>query len=647
MSARAIRLISAARRAVRPKANITVSEWADAHRMLSEESDAEPGPWHTSRNPLTRGIMDALSETAPHNKVVFMGPTQLAKTAIATNFVGYIIAHAKGPCALFMPTENTLADWVTQKFTPMAKDTRVVAEALAKKGSGDSNARRRGFVGGDLFFRTAGSEADLSSVSLRFVIADEVDKYQSSDKGDTLKKIGDRITSFESSGGKLYVCSSPTIKDASIIEAEFEGGDQHRYHVSCPHCGALQHLKWSNLQWQLIEGLDKRVRDAWYGCSECGVLIEEHHKTEMLREHGHGGKARWIADNPGAPYPSFHANALYMPDGLGKTWKALAQEWLEAQGDHAKLMHFINSRLAETYRHAGSDIKPKTLSARAEPYSLRTVPAGCLYITVGVDVQSGADARLELQVLGHGAGKRVWTLDYHVIPGNPSGDEVWDALAGYVNDIAYTNRHGKTLRSEACAIDIGGHHTHDVYAFVRSNRVLRPMAVQGASRPGKIILGKPTAQDVNWRGRTIKGGVKLYQIGTDTAKHYLFGLLQDDADKPAEERKIRFSQDLEEGYYDGLVSETFNPRKNRYEKKKGKRNEPLDTWVYALAASHHPELYLHKRTKASWEQRAAMLEPEDRPPAPEPEPLHPMADPVAAAKKKKAKRSTGNFATRW
>jgi phage terminase large subunit GpA-like protein len=49
-----------------------------------------------------------------------------------------------------------------------------------------------------------------------------------------------------------------------------------------------------------------------------------------------------------------------------------------------------------------------------------------------------------------------------------------------------------------------------------------------------------------------------------------------------------------------------NPRKNRWEIKKGKRNEPMDTWVLSVAASHHPELYLHKWKARDWERRAAM-----------------------------------------
>jgi phage terminase large subunit GpA-like protein len=168
-----------------------------------------------------------------------------------------------------------------------------------------------------------------------------------------------------------------------------------------------------------------------------------------------------------------------------------------------------------------------------------------------------------------------------------------------------------------------------VYAFVRTGRVRRALACKGASSPGRSILGKPSAQDVNWRGITQKRGVMLYMVGADTAKHLLYNRLNGDADKPGDERKVHFSNQLESGYYDQLVSETFNPRKNRWEIKKGKRNEALDTWVLALAASHHPELYLHKWKAGDWDRRAAMLEPVVVEEGAAPVPIRPAAQPAA------------------
>ncbi|WP_051278970.1 phage terminase large subunit family protein [Chitinilyticum aquatile] len=628
----------AAQRAVRPKQFLSVSEWADRHRKLASEGSAEHGDWKTSRTPYLREIMDALSEDSPVREVWFMKSSQVGGTEAGSNWLGYIMAHAKGPVGVIMPTEKGLRDWFSQKFDPMSEQTPAIREVLAVRGakSGDNSAERKRFIGGILYAKTAGSTTDLKSTSLRYAMLDEVDEYDwSTLQGDPVELIKVRLTTYHDR--KLFGVSSPTIKDGSKIEEKFHGGDQRRFHVACPHCGERQHLRWSQLQWQRV---GPRVDRAWYVCEHSGCVIEEHHKTAMLA----GGV--WVADNPGAPYRSYHISALYSPAGLGLSWTELANEWLEAQDKPEKLMVFMNTRLGETWADRSHDIKPNALMARADLYDLRTVPPGVLAITAGVDVQ---DNRLEVQVVGWGRDSQSWTLDYHTLPGNPADERLWMQLAEYLNT-PLMNAWGKLMRIEATAIDSGGHFTHDVYGFVRQQGG-RVIAIKGANTPGRAILSKPSQQDVNWRGQTIKKGVALYTVGGDTAKHLLYARLNAETDPEAPRRMVHFSHQLDASYYDQLVSETFNPKRNRWEIKKGKRNEALDTWVYACAASHHPALYIHKWKKADWDRRELLLQPA----AVEPEAVAlPVADspapepaPVVRRQPVAPPRRGGGFAKRW
>jgi phage terminase large subunit GpA-like protein len=597
-------VFAACERAVRPRPKLTVSEWADQHRILSPEGSAEPGEWRTSRTPYLREIMDQLSEHSRARKVVFKKSSQVGGTEVGSNWLGYIIAHAKGPVAIVMPTEKSLQDWMAQKFEPMAVDTPAVRDVLAARSnrSADNNASRKKFVGGILYAKTAGSTTELKSTSLRYAIADEVDEYDwTTLQGDPLGLLEVRLTTFHDR--KLFIPSSPTLKDASRIDEEYEGGDQRRYRVPCPHCGHEQPLQWGNLRWTAPVGKQRHVTQAWYVCAECGAEIEEHHKGAMLE------RGRWVAENDGAPYPSYHINALYSPAGLGLSWAELATEWIEAQADPAKLMRFINTRLGESWADRTKDIKPAALEARAETTPRRAIPPGCLILTAGVDVQ---EDRLEVQILGWGVRERAlrcWVIDYHVLPGRPAEQPVWDALAEFLKTPMH-NAWGKPMQPEATAIDTG-HHTHAVYAFVRARRLRRCIAIKGANVPGKALLGKPSLQDVNWKGVIEKRGVALYQVGTDTAKFTLYSWLDGDAERNADERLVRFPQGLDEAYFAGLVSETFNPRKNRWEIKKGRRNEPLDTWDYAYAATHHPELFLHRWRAGDWLRLQRQLEPAD------------------------------------
>lgn len=622
---------AAAARACRQKLPLSVSEWADANRILSETGSAEPGRWKTSRTPYLREIMDHLSEDSPTHVVPFMKCSQFGGTEAGSNWLGYIMDHAKGPCAVIMPTEKSLNDWMSQKFDPMAQSTPAVAAVLRGRSnrSSDNNAQRKRFTGGILYAKTAGSTAELKSTSLRYAIADEVDEYDwQTLQGDPLGLLEARLTTFHD--GKLFIPSSPTMTEASRIEQLFLAGDQRRYHVPCPHCDELQTLKWANLRWIRNPQNETLVTSVWYVCEHCGSEIDERHKVTMLPEIGHGGRARWIPgiDTP-RPHPSWHINALYAPLGLGRTWKQLAEQWLEAQGQPEKLMVFVNTRLGESYANRSKEVKPHVLQNRAEPYALRSLPPGCLLLTAAVDTQ---DDRLEIQILGHGKGGVVWTIDYAVIEGNPSGEQVWLSLQAYLEQ-PLRNAFGRDLRVECTAIDSGGHHTHTVYEFVRRSSLRRCIAIKGSNTPSRQILGRPTAQDVNFRGRTAKRGVHLYLVGTDTAKDLLFARLMDDADKPPEKRKIRFSEGLDTGYYNQLTAETYNPRAKRWELKKGRRNEALDTWVYALAASHHPELQVHKWSAAQWDRLAILLETPSKTDDPPPALVLPAVQPRTAPRR--------------
>ncbi len=90
-------------------------------------------------------------------------------------------------------------------------------------------------------------------------------------------------------------------------------------------------------------------------------------------------------------------------------------------------------------------------------------------------------------------------------------------------------------------------------------------------------------------------------------QHLIYARLSTDAEKAPDARMAHFSNDFSRDYFAGLVSETYNPTKNRFEKRRGARNEPLDTFVYAFAATYHPELRMHRWRLADWDRRAEAL----------------------------------------
>lgn len=582
-------------RTMAPRKTQTVSQWADVERKLSSKGSSQPGQWVTSKNPPLREPMDCMSARSTTHEVVLMFPIQFGKTEVAINALGYCMDHDPGPVMVCLPGEVSMNKWVAQKLQPMIDVTPAVKRALSSVASRDSSNTRtfKDFAGGQLYIEHAGSPSRLKSTTVRTLLVDEVDEFANNLTGgdDPVEMLNGRTSAFPATHKRLYI-STPQIKGISRIEQLWLKSDQRRYHVPCPHCGHMQHLQWGGLHWT------QDGSQAWYVCQECGAQIDEHHKTSMI------ASGEWVPENPGAKVRGYHINCLYYQFGLGPRWADLVEMWRDAQNDPARLKTFVNDRLAEPWEdRAMRAVRHNVVADRREPYPLRKAPHGVLMVTAGVDTQ---DNRLAVTLCGWGRGGVCWVLDYVELEGDPADDAVWVSLTELLNR-PIEHACGATLVCQAAAIDAGGHRTEAVKAYVRTNRINRPLAIFGAVPNNAPVLSKPKAQDVTWRGQTDKKGVFIQHVGTVAVKHLLFSRLSTDAEKAAEDRLVHFSDELPLEYFTGLISETYNPGKNRFEKRRGARNEPLDTWVYAFAATHHTGLRLHRYTKADWDRAEARL----------------------------------------
>lgn len=576
-----------------PRKAITVSEWSDKNIVLSRKTSPEPGPWRTERNPILREPMDCLSARSPVHEVVLKFCVQIGKSEVGRNAIGYWMCEAPGPIMACFPAETSMNKWINQKLNPMLEDSPAVKEVLVSTNTRNAANQKefKDFYGGQLYIEHAGAAARLKSTSVKYMVVDELTEFANAIRGvdDPETMLSDRLSAYASTYKRLDI-SSPGTKGICRIDERYEASDQRQYFMPCPHCLSEIIFEWSGLQWTT------GGKNVAYMCPECACLIEEHHKTDMIK------KGRWIPKYPERKIRGYTVNCLYYQIGLGPRWEKLVEMWLANQNDPAKLKTFINSRLAEAWEDPSMRaVKLNVISERAESYKLRVAPVGVCAITAGVDTQ---DDRLEVQIVGWGKGMAAWVLDYVVLWGDPADDAVWVALTELLNKpIEHINGHA--LPVMATAIDGGGHRTEAVKDYVRRRMIRRPMVTFGAIPNNAPVLSRPKAQDVDWKGNYTKRGVMIQHVGTVAVKNVLYGRMATDGDKPTELRLLHFSEDLPPEYFSGVVSETFNPAKNRFEKKRGVRNEPLDTLVYAYAAAHHHELRFNLNTVAKWESMLA------------------------------------------
>lgn len=583
--------------AIKPDGRIPIAEWAEDNRILPPDSP-EPGPWRNSRTPYLVGIMNTLSPGSGFRETYLKKGHQLGGSALGENFIGHAITSAAGNILGVFATIEDAEKWELSRFEPMRESTPELRKRIrdANIKGADNTKRRKKFPGGFMQLIGANRPGGLKSSTMRYVLLEEMDEY-AGDIGDqgAPEELARKRTSNFGRKARIFGNSTPTVEGASPIDRNYKRGDQRKYFVHCPDCGEKQFFKWSQMKWP--EGQPEKVA---YACEHCGVLSPE----VAWKTKGYIG-AEWIPTAKGEPgVASFHLPSLYAPLGW-RPWTQLAAEWLAAQSDPIALKAFINNELAECWQDLSGQVKGAEIAKRREAYELRTIPRGCLVLVGSVDVQGN---RLEYKILGLGRNKRHWVIDYGVIDGDPAKDDVWNRLTE-LREKPIVNSFGVPMRVQAWAIDSGGHHTHEVYQYARLYRHAGVFAVKGHNVIGKPVIGRPTTVDVNHKGRTIKGGVQLWMVGTDTAKGLLFNYIASDEEAVPEERFIHFPVGLSEDYFEQLTAEVYDPDKKRWRKLPGRRNEVIDLFVYCFAAAFHPLLQIDRLRDADWTKLESVVEP--------------------------------------
>ena len=571
-------------RGAKPRDLLTVSQHADRYRVIRTGTNA-PGPWRTALTPYLRDIMDDLSEHSPVRKVVFIKSSGVGGTEAMYNWLGYVMHHLQNKDLLVVVPTLELRD---RSFNPRLAKMIDESEALAslvttasrnKANRGDLleyGARARIIKAG------ANSPDSLRSDHLPYVICDEVDAFpwDVGGEGDPMTLIENRQRTF--SRAKTYLVSTPTLEGQSRIDLEYRRTDMRRYYVPCPHCHEYQHLEFGGkagahgLKWRTAPPLEDdphhlpQVIDAWYVCRHCGSEISEGHKADML------AAGRWMAQRPNIKLiRGYHLNALYAPTGLGLDWKAIAQKWINSQGDTAELKGFVNTYLGEVWREQGDSLDDISLISRLEDYTLDSLSADGrpLYalIAAGVDVQKD---RLEISIVAWGEGEEGWLLDHLILPGDTAQPEVWATLAD-------------TLTAEgvefAC-ID-SGYNASMVYAFVEKRAWCR--ATKGFSGTGRPLVEDERIRRQRLR-RQKKRGVQIEPLGVDQGKALLYARLKMQQPGPG---YIHFPRTaaFDDEYFaqlgaEKLVTKLRGTRPIQEWVQTRPRNEALDCLNYALAA---------------------------------------------------------------
>ena len=151
---------------------------------------------------------------------------------------------------------------------------------------------------------------------------------------------------------------------------------------------------------------------------------------------------------------------------------------------------------------------------------------------------------------------------------------------------------GGELKIVMCAVD-SSDQTQRVYNWVRLQSDDRIMAIKGRDN-SVVLVGQPKQVDINFEGKKIYRGLKLWPVGVSKIKEELYGWLRQEPPLEKDEAKpIGWTEwpQYDQEIFRGLTAEKrivkliSGSKKIVHWVKVFERNEPLDCRVYARAAA--------------------------------------------------------------
>ncbi len=490
-------------------------ELSDRSGMLSLDS--------YQREPL------AMATSPEVDRISLMWSSQIGKTLMDVALLAYSIAEDPQSILVMHASEQGLDKFMREKLLPILRGNPGLASRVRWTAQGGLRFSGFSFDGGYCTMTTPRSTSGSHGTSATLVIADEVDDYGRAFRPANLTQ---RTVAFRSS--TIWLTSTPTLKGASVIEAEYLMGSQSQYYVPCLTCGAYQRLEL------------ERVRDGRIACAECAALWTE---TERQISVGHG---EWRASQPEATARSYHLSQLYsLVAPLPRTMRRIAT-YGEAE---------IATQV-EAWPYEAVDLPELDASQirREEPDWTRMVR------TVGVDVQAD---RLEYYVVDFAAA----LSQKHVV------------AAGVVRRTPDEIGHWRELRHQLSyyapdRVSVDGGYEYDLVAL--GLQTIYPDAYAMDDPPVEIVRG------INQEsfGRPIRGSrrrgylfvavdeAKL-QVQTDLATG---SLTLAPALPPTVESQLTSERLIRQEGVGGRI-------KRFWQLPGGRRNEALDCVVYAYAGA--------------------------------------------------------------
>ena len=359
---------------------ISTREFAEQHFRLVTGPD-KGLMFQPDKSPYAGMIMD-IWDRPWVRRVFVMAPSQTTKTTIAYACLAAEIWRDPSPAGIGMPDEGTVRRVFEEKLSKHYQTSPVLAADLIERNAVQTTKLL--LRGSTIYGMWSGSEASMSSVTMRVLVIDEEDAYGDRQAPQTMSE---RVISYPDDSKILRVSKPRGTEAESTIASAMTSVAQviYEWEVRCPRCGAYQIMDKDRIvlaQPERDPAVIMGKRLGRYKCSHCEALWTDALRNQAVRDgrpHASGPDHR--AEDVGVHLPSWLSRSISLSRVLA--------DWFEAHqsGVPAKLVAFDNNHRAMPGNVVALETTETRVRAMITDRPAMEVPAEAWCLTAGIDVQ--------------------------------------------------------------------------------------------------------------------------------------------------------------------------------------------------------------------------------------------------------------------
>lgn len=616
------------RAVLRHRKPIPASEWAERHRVVHVSS--QPGKWRNQVTPYAVGIMDA-SFFPSIRTVSIMKCPQSGGTEAVHNCIGYCIDRAPGPILYVYPDEATARENAQDRIIPMLHASPRLREYLTGMAD-DLSALRIKMAHLTIHMAWSGSAARLGNKPIRYLVLDELDKYQGIKKEASAEALAEKRVITWGRRARIWKLSTPTVVDGAIDSAFKKSEARFRYHALCPFCGRETLMDFEHIRWpdDISDPVRLESRSlGYYSCRHCNAKWNDADRNLAVR-HG-----LWREETSGLSL--WEHLEQYRPISVGFHIPAWISPFVSLSEIAARAMEYSLSPTLELLKDLQNNYKAEPWEAQFERRTEEQVLSLCddrprgripgplppekpggrpvervAALLAAVDTQLRY-FRYVIRAFGYGEIAESWLVQEGVAPNLQALDHLfWNS--------EYLDALDRPFKVQGVMIDAMGEpqRTAQVYAWASRNRG-RVFPAQGVHSPSSPVSFATIEYFPGPKGEKVKipGGVLLHKIDTTLFKGTLANRLSISPGDPGS-FWLHSDPDTLAAYAREMTAEVWNPERNLWDNPHGRPNHAWDCEYMLQALAWMMNLSKRKRPEAKKEKTAGV--PAPRPSAPRPVP---------------------------